>query len=331
MIDEKERYDKECDFSFVEEPLRGAVSDYINDCRMRLAPWTAYNYAKDMKMFFEWAAKQDGTQLKELADLTKDLMTAYQEYQYSRHTKQGGNLKPATQGRRVEAVKRFCEYLVAQERILVDPCAGIRTARQPKRLPRNVLTEREMRRLLSAADLSSHVGVRNRAMLEFLYGTGVRNSELRNLKVEDVDLKEGWLRIAAGKGGKERIVPLGKAAVYFVSGYLRQTRPVFLKKKESEYLFLSRVGGKLHQGTLCDIIEALARRAKLKKRITPHGLRHSCATAMLRGRAGIRYIQEMLGHASLQSTQIYTKVEIADLKRVHARCHPREKEAIDRG
>jgi len=329
MKKEEERYSEPKDYGFVEEPFRAAIEDYIGQCDLHLSPWTGHAYRKELKLFFEWLKAQN-SELSQLTDLSKEMIAEYQRYLFCAEKKHGGKLRLSSQCKRLGAVKRFCEYLVEQEKILIDPAAGIKLAREGKQLPRNYLSHREVRKLLAAADLGTHIGVRNRAMLEVLYATGIRNSELRNLKVEDVDLKAGWLRVR-GKGNIERIVPLGKAAIHFVAGWMQICRPQFTAKKESEYVFLSRVGGKLHSETLADIVEALAKKAKLKRHITPHGLRHSCATAMLRGKAGIRYIQELLGHGSLLSTQIYTRVEIADLKKVHERCHPREKEAIDKG
>lgn len=328
MRKEEERYNEPKDYSFVEEPFWSAIAEYIQQCDMHLSPWTGYAYRKELKQFFEWAKKQN-IQLNQFTDLTKEVIAEYQKHLFTAEKRHGGKLTLSSQRKRLGAVKRFCEYLTEQEKILIDPAASIHLPKEGKQLPRNYLSHREVRKLLSAADLTTHIGVRNRAILEIFYATGIRNSELRNLKIRDIDLKEGWLRIH-GKGDKERIVPIGKAAIHFLSAWINLCRPVLTEKKPSDYLFVSKQGGKLHQQTPEDIVEALAKKAKLKTHITPHGLRHSCATAMLRGRAGIRYIQELLGHASLSSTEIYTRVEIADLKKVHSRCHPREKEAIDR-
>jgi integrase/recombinase XerD len=157
----------------------------------------------------------------------------------------------------------------------------------------------------------------------------MRNMELRNLTLSDLNQSDGWLTIRQGKGAKDRVVPLGKAALHFAELYTEKTRPVFAKKNV-EFLFLSQHGEKLHSDTINQIINHTAKKAKIKRKISAHGIRHTCATLMLRGRASIRHIQELLGHKSLSSTERYTRVEITDLKKVHERCHPREKEAIDK-
>jgi integrase/recombinase XerD len=154
--------------------------------------------------------------------------------------------------------------------------------------------------------------------------------ELRNLALQDLNQTDGWLTIRMGKGAKDRVVPLGKAALHFIQLYLEKTRPFFAGKHKIDILFLTQHGEKLHHDTVNQIIEHAAKKARIKRNVSAHAIRHTCATLMLRGRADIRHIQELLGHKSLSSTQIYTKVEISDLKRVHERCHPREKEAIDK-
>jgi integrase/recombinase XerD len=229
-------------------------------------------------------------------------------------------------------VVRFCRYLAETQKIICDPCSRIKLPRRPRRIPRNVLTVRQANRLIGAADPLTHLGLRNRAMVEVLYASGIRNSELRNLKVEDINFADGWLSVRSGKGSKDRTVPLGKAALHYTGLYLEKARPdlAALHPIHDGYLFLSHAGGRLHAATLNDILEELSAKAGLKKRVTAHALRHTCATALLRGHADIRYICEMLGHSSLASTQIYTKVEITDLKKVHHRCHPREHQPIDK-
>jgi integrase/recombinase XerD len=157
----------------------------------------------------------------------------------------------------------------------------------------------------------------------------VRNAELRAIKTDDCNLTDGLLTVRKGKGGKDRVAPLGRAAVYFLGQYLQKTRPKLLGEKRNAYVFLNRYGGPLSFQTVNQIVQKAARAAGIKRTITPHSIRHTCATLMLRGHADIRHIQELLGHACLSSTQIYTRVEIGDLKKVHQKCHPREREPLD--
>jgi integrase/recombinase XerD len=187
-----------------------------------------------------------------------------------------------------------------------------------------------MQKVLRAPDLSTHMGLRNRTILEVLYSTGMRSSELRNLKTEDINMSDGWITIRYGKGGKDRVVPIGKAAAHFLQLYLDKTRPVLARDKKHDICFVTQYGtAPLSYESLNQIVQKTARAAGIRRIITPHALRHTCATLMLRGRADIRHIQELLGHSSLSSTQIYTRVEIGDLKKVHTKCHPREKDPIE--
>jgi integrase/recombinase XerD len=174
------------------------------------------------------------------------------------------------------------------------------------------------------------LGLRDRAILEVLYSTGIRNAELRALQLYDLDLDRGLLRINEGKNAKDRVVPLGRAACNYLREYLTEARPRLLKARGAEatteqLVFLSRTGRPLWTLGVIYPIRKHARRAGIEKTITPHTLRHTFATHMLQGRADIRHIQAMLGHASVATTQIYTRVEVTDLKAVHRRCHPRER------
>lgn len=318
------------DYSFIREPFHTAVADFIEDCRLSgFTVHTIFGYVEGLRSFFLWFEKTipGATHIN---DISRQVLTDYQLHLYKAEKKKGGKLSVATQHARMVVVLQFTAWLSKNEKILFDPGAGIHLPKRPKTLPRNYLSHVEINKLLKAPDTTTHLGLRNRAILETLYSTGIRNMELRNLKIADLNQTESWLTIRQGKGSKDRVVPIGKAALHFTQIYLEKTRPLFVRDNKMEFLFLSQHGEKLHPDTINQIINHTAVRAKIKRRISAHALRHTCATAMLRGRADIRHIQEMLGHKSLASTQIYTKVEIADLKRVHTKCHPREKEAIDK-
>lgn len=327
----KEKYRPPGNFETIGEPFRTAVKGYIADCQTQnFTPSTVFGYSECLRWFFEWLT-QAAPGVRKLADLTRQVLSDYQMYLWKAESKHGGGkLSISTQHDRLAAVLRLAEWLLKEERILINPGATIQLPKLPKRLPRNYLSAKEMNRLLSACDLQTHLGLRNRAILETMYSTAIRNMELRNLTLEDLNTRDGYLTIRRGKGDKDRVVPVGKASLHFIDLYLEKSRPVFVGKKKTGYLFVSQHGEKLHADTLNQIIDHAAKKARLKRKITAHGLRHTCATQMLRGRADIRHIQELLGHRSLASTQIYTRVEISDLKRVHQQCHPREKEAIDK-
>lgn len=317
------------DLSSIRQPFRSAVREYIEAQQAaNRSPWTIWLYNEGLFYFFNWL-QQNNIELKHLTDISRQMIADYQMHLYRAEKKRtGGKLSVSTQHARLAAVLRFFDWLTREEKIFVNPGATIQLPRRPKLLPRNYLSHKEMNRLLKAPDLNSHLGLRNRAILETLYSTAIRNTELRDLKIADLNANDGWLTVRAGKGGKDRVVPIGKAALHFIGLYLEKTRPRFAGTK-NDWLFVTQYGERLSADTLAQIRNA-AVKAKIRRSVSPHAIRHTCATLMLRGRAGIRHIQELLGHRSLSTTQIYTKVEISDLKKVHERCHPREKEELDK-
>jgi integrase/recombinase XerD len=317
------------DYSHIVEPFRTAIEQYIQECAAaNFSRWTVVAYLEALCFFFSWL-KINAPGTKHLSDISRQILSDYQLHLFAAEKKKGGKYAAATQHNRLSSVLRFFAWLAENEKILTDPGATIQLARMPQRLPRNYLSQKEMNRLLRAPDITTHLGLHNRAILETFYSTGIRNMELRHLTLADLNQNDAWITIRQGKGRKDRVVPLGKAALHFIQLYLQKTRPYFIESKITDALFVSQHGDPLHQDTINQIIDHAAKKAKIARKISAHALRHTCATAMLRGRADIRYIQELLGHRSLASTQIYTKVEIGDLKKVHERCHPREKEAID--
>jgi integrase/recombinase XerD len=197
--------------------------------------------------------------------------------------------------------------------------------RRRDRLPKAVLSVRQMRQLLSSPDTETMLGIRDRALMETLYSTGIRVGELEQVFVPDVDFTAQTLHIRHGKGRRERMVPLGETATLWVKRYLNEARPKLAKGKEYERaLFLVQRGRPLMQTQIREILRMYQRRCCLKKSVTPHMLRHACATHLLKAGADIRLIQELLGHARLDTTTIYTRVVPVDLKAMHSRFHPRE-------
>jgi integrase/recombinase XerD len=200
--------------------------------------------------------------------------------------------------------------------------------RRPDSIPRNILNKKEISTLLSAPNLETPLGIRDRAIFELLYSSGIRAGELRNLTLDDLDINHGELRINRGKGAKDRIVPLGEVASDYLEFYLKEARPKLAPSAQTA-LFVTKSGRKLGKTDLSDLTERYRARAGMKKYFTPHSLRHTCATHLLKGKADIRQIQEILGHASIANTQIYTRVEVTDLKKVLKNCHPRERREIE--
>ncbi len=230
-------------------------------------------------------------------------------------------LAPTSVARKLVAVKMFFRYL-AQERLIEEDVSSlVESPRAAKTLP-EVLNTEEVEALLAAPDVSTPLGMRDRAILEMFYATGARATEVAEMKVGDVNFEYGFV-LVRGKGGKERIVPVGRAALDALRDYLSGVRGALLRGKESDRLFVSRTGRHIERQSLFNMVRKRALAAGISIDISPHMLRHSFATHMLAGGADLRAVQEMLGHSDISTTQIYTHLEKDRLKAVHSRYHPR--------
>ncbi|MDI9442425.1 MAG: site-specific tyrosine recombinase XerD [Bacillota bacterium] len=229
-------------------------------------------------------------------------------------------LSARTRARKVASLRSFYNYLQGEGKIDHNPCAYLPSPKLPQKLP-DILTEAEILALLAAPTLDKLTGYRDRAMFEVLYGSGLRVSELVDLDVGDID-QMGFVR-CLGKGGKERIVPLGTYALQAAMKYIEFARPKLQRSHRQTALFLNTRGGRLTRQGFWKILRHWAKQAGIKKDISPHMLRHSFATHLLRGGADLRSVQEMLGHADLTTTQIYTHLDMGSLRDVYKRTHPR--------
>ncbi|MDD4940308.1 MAG: site-specific tyrosine recombinase XerD [Candidatus Omnitrophica bacterium] len=223
--------------------------------------------------------------------------------------------------RRLAAIRMFYRFLVRERVLREDPTSLIETPKLWKKIP-ETLSVNEIEALLAQPAVRSAQGVRDKAILETLYATGMRVSEVVHLKTEDLNLDVGFLR-CVGKGNKERVIPLGKKAIAAVSRYLETVRPRLVKNKQSDCLFVSRLGSRISRQSLWKLIKRYARDARIRKPMKPHILRHSFATHLLEHGADLRSVQEMLGHSDISTTQIYTHVNKDRLKAIHAKFHPR--------
>jgi integrase/recombinase XerD len=223
--------------------------------------------------------------------------------------------------RTLSAVRSFHRFLLREGVTDRDPAAAVPQPRLPRSLPRPLPVE-DVRRLLEAPDIGSPVGVRDRAILELLYGSGLRISELTGMDVDDLDLDEGSLRVL-GKGGKEREVPVGSFGKEAVGAYLSRGRPALATAASRGALFLNARGGRLSRQSCARLLGRYVRLAGIDRRVTLHTLRHSFATHLLEGGADVRVVQELLGHASVATTQIYTLVTARHLREVYEESHPR--------
>jgi len=300
------------------EPWRRLFGDWL-----AVRPYserTRREYPAYLPALFRYLETQG---LGRLSEVTRDTLEAYRLHLYHARPR-GRPLALASQNRKLCVVKAFFRFLAEERYLLVDPAAQLVLPRFNRVLPA-VPTEKEVRRLLAAPDVGTALGLRDRALLELVYSTGMRNTELRELCLDDLETDRRTVRIRKGKGSKSRVVPLGREAAYWLDAYLSQGRPSFRPAPDQTRVFLTARGPFQTRQAVSDVVLRAARQAGLKKRITTHSLRHAVATHMLRRGAGLRHLQEMLGHASAGTTQLYTRVEITDLRRVHKKCHPRER------
>jgi integrase/recombinase XerD len=274
-----------------------------------LSPRTVSAYSSDVGRFLKWTAEKriaPGSAAK----------TALDDFLWDERTR---GLGASSLFREVEALKAFFAYQAVEGRLPENPAENLKGPRLPKRLPK-YLSLQDAARLLSAPDGGAYEDVRERAMLELLYAAGLRVSELLTLKPEGVNLQEGWVRVL-GKGSKERMVPVNPRALAAMKLYLSVRERQF-KSPDAE-LFLGRSGRKLSRVQFWRRLRELGRKAGIRTPIHPHLLRHTFATHLLEGGADLRSVQEMLGHANLSTTQIYTHLNAAALKASHAKHHPR--------
>jgi integrase/recombinase XerD len=225
--------------------------------------------------------------------------------------------------RKISAIKGLYKYLAGEKRINADPTVNIQMPKAEKRLP-SVLSHHEMERMLSAPGTGKKGALRDRAIFELLYACGLRISELTGLRLSHLNRAGGFLRVF-GKGGKERVVPVGKAALEWIDRYLGEERPALSSPRAEDFVILNRRGGPMSRMGVWKIIRENARKAGISTRVSPHTFRHSFATHLLKGGADLRSVQEMLGHSDISTTQIYTHVNKEYLKDIHTTFHPRNK------
>jgi len=285
-----------------------------------------------LRRFARWLRARQVDDVRNLA--SRDLI-AYQldlaAHRYCRSKAPDAPLKPfapTTRYAHFVTVVSFCRWLVLCRLLLVDPAAAAELAWPGRAIARRTLCESDVLKLLDAPDASTPQGLRDRAVLELLYGTGLRRAELAALDLADVDLTGGTILVREGKGGHARLVPLGETAGETLARYLTAARPRLVRHPAVTALFLAGnrgpcAGRRLGAQSIRDLVARAGRRAGLTVPVSPHMLRHSVATHMLRAGADLRHVQALLGHASIETTQVYTHLSVRDLIEAHARAHPR--------
>jgi len=274
---------------------------------------------KYMKYFRKWCAERS---IDKLQEVSRDIIERFQRSLYTYKKKNGKPLAAASQYSRLSALRMFFKYLVHQRAIEFSPASELTLPRLGKPLPKNVMSHEEVQTVMIQCNLNDSCGLRDRAIMELFYSNGIRRAELAALTIYDVDFDRGSLMIRDGKGDKDRVIPVGKSSLKWLDKYLTESRPKLQKKVDEITLFLSRNGERLSDLYLSKHIGKYIREAAINKSGSCHLFRHSIATLMLDNGADLRYIQEMLGHESIRSTQIYTRVSIKSLKNVHELTHP---------
>lgn len=279
-------------------------------------------YRQDLTGFTLWLSKKELDQQRLEKKISHGLLSAQREdLQAYLANRMKSGAKPRSAARLLSSLRRFYQYALREGWIQIDPSDRIDAPKVGRPLPK-ALTEDEIESLIKAPDTHTSLGLRDRAMLELLYATGLRVSELIGLRMLQVNLRQGVVR-TLGKGNKERLVPMGETSVHWLEKYLHDSRPDLLRGRVSEYLFLTQRGASMSRQAFWYVIRRHAQHAGIHKALSPHTLRHSFATHLLNHGADLRVVQMLLGHSDLSTTQIYTHVARERLKSLHAEHHPR--------
>jgi len=292
---------------------QGFLDDFIDRIWLEegLSRNTLDSYRQDLTQFAGWLEKSGASDLLQVG---QEDIQRYLAFKFP-------TSKPRTVSRLIASLRRLYRFALRENKISVDPTLQIESPKLPRSLPKS-LSEEDVESLLNAPNLNEPIGLRDRAMLEILYASGLRVSELVGLKVTEVSLTEGVVRVT-GKGSKTRLVPMGEVAVDWISRYLNEGRPQILEKRLSDSMFVTQRGSAMTRQAFWYLIKRYALLAGIHKPMSPHVLRHAFATHLLNHGADLRVVQMLLGHSDISTTQIYTHVARERLKQLHSMHHPR--------
>ena len=280
---------------------------------------TVYVRRTTLSMFLRWCAERE---VHRAGEVSRSMVERYQRHLYYYRKRNGCPLSLTSQAHWLIALRSWFTWLARERLIPANPTTEMQLPREAQRLPRHALTESEAEAVLDQIDVETVFGLRDRAMLETLYSTGMRRRELGRLELTDLDRQRQSVLIRSGKGRKDRVVPIHARALAWIDQYLARSRPRLLVDHRSRVLFITKTGRPLHPNQLSMLVRRYVERAGIAKPGGCHLFRHSAATLMLEGGADVRYIQALLGHSSLNTTEIYTHVSIQKLREVHAKTHP---------
>jgi integrase/recombinase XerD len=293
---------------------------YMEALRVRnFTEQTLYGRGKMLRYFRVYCEQIGVTQARQV---TRAVMINYQSYLYHYRKEDGKALTIGTQKAWLSCVTAFFSWLTREGLALYNPASDLELPRREVRLPKIILNAAEVEAILNVPDLSTPMGIRDRAILETLYSTGIRRQELCNLRLGDLDYDRGLVRIEQGKGHKDRYVPIGDRAVQWIEKYLLEVRPRLCPSLNEQAIFLNTLGTRMNANRLGSQVHGIIRSAGIGKSGSCHLFRHTFATLLLENGCDVRYVQEMLGHSKMETTAVYTHVAIKTLKEVHSRFHP---------
>lgn len=301
-------------------PLSALLEKHLDDLRLKnYSEYTVRNRRVHIGFFLDWCMERGIT---EPAEVTRTVIESYQQHVFHYRKKSGEPLGFTGQHDRLVPLRVWFKWMARHHHVLHNPASELELPRVGHRLPKAVLTASEVEQILMQTDVKDVLGLRDRAILETFYSTGMRRLELARLKVWDVDLERATVCIRQGKGKKDRLIPLGDRTALWVRKYVEESRPRLAAEPDDKTLFVSNVGEPFSLDHLSDLVRGYVDAAEIGKRGACHLFRHTMATLMLEGGADTRFIQAMLGHADLKTTQIYTHVAVRQLQEIHRATHP---------
>ncbi len=294
------------------------ITEYVRHVESIGQSWyTVRNAKAALKRFARFLRSVD---ISKIEDVNCEILESYQQELCYDTGNRGRRLSIRSQAQLLGVLRGFTRFLKKRHYFVTDPGNAIRLPRKPRQLPRVILTNAEVRRIILSPDIGTTKGYRDRVVLELLYDTAIRRSELSAIQIKHMDLEGGYIHIH-GKGDRQRVVPVSKRVCDLITNYIQMVRPQCVTVKDSGHLILNRFGDQMGPNGIWAIVKRHAKKAGIRKNVSTHTFRHTCATHMMKNGAPVRHIQELLGHESLESTQIYTRVTINDLKKVHKKFH----------
>ncbi len=300
--------------------IKSLIALYLKELKiLNRSPLTIRNIKNGLGIMMEFFESE---RIVDLDQINVESLRLYQEEMTYKLTDKGQPLSARTREKYLCCVRGLLVFLYDQDYMATDLSRKVKLPSQPRRLPKVILDIDEVRLLLNTPNVQTNDGYRNKAILSILYDTAIRAAEMAAVRLEDIDLSNGYLTVRSGKGDKDRVLPLSPSVCDLIQNYILIVRPALITGKDDGYLILNRWGTKMTPNAIWAVVKKVAKDSCINKNVSTHTFRHSTATHMLRNGAPIRHIQELLGHGSLESTQIYTKVTINDLKEVHSKFHP---------